>query len=93
VPHSESELNQKASKRAQDRLEQQVKERTSRLSAINTQLANQIAERERAEIELTLVKDELAADLKTLFVREYSSIASNERSAPNSLNSAIASGN
>ncbi|HSE21142.1 MAG TPA: ATP-binding protein, partial [Pyrinomonadaceae bacterium] len=34
--------------------------------AINTQLINEIAERERAEIELTLVKDELAADLKTM---------------------------
>ena len=66
LPHSESKLDQKASKRAQDELEQQVKERTSQLSAINTQLINEIAERERAEIELTLVKDELAADLKTM---------------------------
>lgn len=66
LPHSESEPDQKASKRAQDELEQQVKERTSQLSAINTQLINEIAERQRAEIELTLVKDELAADLKTM---------------------------
>ena len=66
LPHSKSKLDQKASKRAQDELEQQVKERTSQLSAINTQLINEIAERERAEIELTLVKDELAADLKTM---------------------------
>ena len=66
LPHSKSELDQKASKRAQDELEQQVKERTSQLSAINTQLINEIAERERAEIELTLVKDQLAADLKTM---------------------------
>ena len=63
---SKSELDQKASKRAQDGLEQQVKERTRQLSAINTQLINEIAERERAEIELTMVKDELAADLKTM---------------------------
>jgi PAS domain S-box-containing protein len=66
LPHSESELDQKASKRAQDELEQQVKERTSQLSAINTQLINEIAERERAEIELTMVKDKLAADFKTM---------------------------
>jgi len=66
LPHSKSKLDQKASKRAQGELEQQVKERTSQLSAINTQLINEIAERERAEIELTLVKDELAADLKTM---------------------------
>ena len=66
LPHSKSKLDQKASKRAPDELEQQVNERTTQLSAINTQLINEIAERERAEIELTLVKDELAADLKTM---------------------------
>lgn len=66
LPHSKSKLDQKASKRARDELEQQVNERTTQLSAINTQLINEIAERERAEIELTLVKDELAADLKTM---------------------------
>ena len=66
LPDSESELDQKASKRAPDELDQQVKERTSQLSAINTRLIYEIAERERAEIELTLVKDELAADLKTM---------------------------
>ena len=66
LPQSESELDQKASKRAPDELEQQVNERTTQLSAINPQLINEIAERERAEIELTLVKDELAADMKTM---------------------------
>src|SRR6185503_11586843 len=66
LPDNKSELDQKASKRAQDALEQQVKERTSQLSAINTQLINEIAERERAEIELTMVKDKLAADFKTM---------------------------
>ncbi|HET6854148.1 MAG TPA: ATP-binding protein [Pyrinomonadaceae bacterium] len=66
LPHSKTKLDQKASKRARDELEQQVNERTTQLSAINTQLINEIAERERAEIELTLVKDELAADLKTM---------------------------
>jgi phosphoglycerate-specific signal transduction histidine kinase len=51
---------------AQDELEQRVNQRTSQLSAINTELIREISEREHAEIELTLVKDELAADLKTM---------------------------
>ena len=60
---AESELDQVTSKHVQDELEQRVKERTSRLSAINAQLISEITERERAAIELTRAKDKLAADL------------------------------
>lgn len=63
---AESEMDQVTSKRAQDELEQRVKEQTSQLSAINAKLINEITERERAAIELTLAKDETAADLKTM---------------------------
>jgi len=44
---TESEMDQVTSKRAQDKLEQRVKERTSQLSAINAQLIDEITERER----------------------------------------------
>jgi PAS domain S-box-containing protein len=66
VFHGESKMDQERSNRAHDELEQLVRERTSELSALNGELLREIAERERAEIELTLVKDELAADLKTM---------------------------
>jgi PAS domain S-box-containing protein len=49
-----------------DEIEQRVNERTSELSAINNKLMKEIAEHERAEIGLTLLKDELSADLRTM---------------------------
>lgn len=57
---------EEALKQTRDELEQRVDERTRQLSVSNAELIKEIAERERAEIELTLVKDELAADLKTM---------------------------
>jgi PAS domain S-box-containing protein len=57
---------EQALKQARDELEQNVHQRTSQLSVINTELIKEIADRERAEVELTRVKDELAADLKTM---------------------------
>lgn len=56
----------KTSWRAQDELEQRVNERTSQLSAIKTELIRELSDREHSEIELTLVKDELEADLKNM---------------------------
>ena len=57
---------EEALRQARDELEHRVNDRTRQLSAINTELIKEITERERAEIELTIVKDELAADLKTM---------------------------
>lgn len=56
----------KTSWRVQDELEQRVNERTRRLSAIKTEMVRELSDREQSEIELTLVKDELAADLKNM---------------------------
>src|SRR5687768_8952575 len=56
----------KTSWRAQDELEQRVNERTSQLSAIKTESIGELSDREHSEIELTLVKDELGADLKNM---------------------------
>jgi PAS domain S-box-containing protein len=56
----------KTSWRVQDALEQRVNERTRRLSAIKTEMIREFSDREHSEIELTLVKDELAADLKNM---------------------------
>ena len=55
----------KTSWRVQDELEQRVNERTRRLSAIKTAM-REFSDREQSEIKLTLVKDELAADLKNM---------------------------
>lgn len=56
----------KTSWRVQDELQQRVNERKRRLSAIKTEMIRELSEREHSEIELTLVKDELAADLKNM---------------------------
>lgn len=56
----------KTSWRVQDELEQRVNERTRRLSAIKTEMVRELSDREHSEIELTLVKDELTADLKNM---------------------------
>jgi len=56
----------KTSRRVQDELEQRVNERRKRLSAIKTEMTGEFSDREHSEIELTLVKDELAADLKNM---------------------------
>lgn len=56
----------KTSRRVQEELEQRATERTRRLSAIKTEMVSELSDREHSEIELTLVKDELAADLKNM---------------------------
>lgn len=56
----------KTSWRAQDELEQRVNERTSQLSAVKTELIRELSDREHSELELTLLKDELEADLKNM---------------------------
>ncbi|HEX7334768.1 MAG TPA: GAF domain-containing protein, partial [Pyrinomonadaceae bacterium] len=56
----------KTSSLVQDELEQRVNERTRRLSAIKTEMVRELSDREHSEMELTLVKDELAADLKNM---------------------------
>ena len=61
-----SPARHKTSWRVQDELEQRVNERTRRLSAIKTEMIRELSDREHSEIELTLVKDELAADLKNM---------------------------
>ncbi|HKP11362.1 MAG TPA: PAS domain S-box protein, partial [Blastocatellia bacterium] len=57
---------EEALRRAHDQLEQRVIERTSQLSAINDEMLAEIAQRQRVEVELTRLKDELANDLETM---------------------------
>ncbi|HEU4507301.1 MAG TPA: PAS domain S-box protein [Pyrinomonadaceae bacterium] len=56
----------KTSWRVEDELEQRVNERTRRLPTIKTEMVREISDREHSEIELKLVKDEMAADLKNM---------------------------
>jgi PAS domain S-box-containing protein len=63
----------KTSWRVRDELEQRVHERIRRLSAVKTEMIRELSDREHSEIELRLVKDELAADLKnTIRLHELS---------------------
>jgi PAS domain S-box-containing protein len=59
-------VRHKTSWRVQDELAQRVNERTRRLSAIKTEMIRELSDREHSEIELILVKNELAADLKNM---------------------------